>query len=165
MSNQKFHKGDLVQIGAMPDYMRHFQGNCRAIVIGSYADQYGGNDHDSYTLFIEGQGETSWYEENQLTLIEADRLGLLAEWDAEEAAYVKEKSDLDWIFAHGKEIVDKPNGATCTALGKIMGIENMWGRNGEGITFYQNCEAVMSVAKPFLLAGDKSGFLALAENP
>ena len=88
---QKFFKGDLVQVGEMPTMMSHFTGNCRAIVIYTYTEQYGRSGADSdkeYSLFIlkrgdRGEvswyhrGEVSWYHEDQLTLIEPDRFDLL----------------------------------------------------------------------------------------
>lgn len=80
---QKFFKGDLVQLGEMPVYMSHFDGNCKAIVIASYSEQYGrsgANPDKNYTLFIlkrGGRGEESWYHEEQMTLIEPDRFDLL----------------------------------------------------------------------------------------
>jgi len=80
---QKFFKGDLVQIGEMPPTMRHFDGNCKAIVLYTYAEQYGrsgANSDKDYSLFIlkpGEQGEVSWYQEDQLTLIEPDRFDLL----------------------------------------------------------------------------------------
>lgn len=80
---QKFFKGDLVQLGEMPLSMRHFDGNCKAIVIASYTEQYGRSGAKSdkdYTLFIlkrGGRGEESWYHEEQMTLIEPDRFDLL----------------------------------------------------------------------------------------
>lgn len=95
---QKFFKGDLVQVGAMPNYMSHFPANCQAIVMGTYAEQYGDGDtrhEQEYTLFIlkKGyKGESSWYEEGQLTLIEPERFDLLPKsnyirkvWEAEQA--------------------------------------------------------------------------------
>jgi hypothetical protein len=80
---QKFFKGDLVQVGEMPSYMSHFDGNCKAIVIATYTEQHGRSGADSdkdYTLFIlkkGGRDEASWYHERQLTLIEPDRFDLL----------------------------------------------------------------------------------------
>lgn len=80
---QKFFRGDLVQIGEMPPYMFHFTGNCKAIVIATYAEQFGKSmpHHDKeYTLFLLGhehKWQSSWYEENQLTLIEPNRFDLL----------------------------------------------------------------------------------------
>ena len=80
---QKFFKGDLVQVGEMPIYMSHFDGNCKAIVLYTYEEQYGRSGAQSdkeYSLFIlkkGDQGEVSWYHENQLTLIEPERFDLL----------------------------------------------------------------------------------------
>ena len=92
---QKFFKGDLVQVGEMPKSMSHFEGNCQAIVMGTYAEQYGRDERGEhqYTLFIlKRKGESSWYDESQLTLIEPDRFDLLPKshyvrkvWEAKKA--------------------------------------------------------------------------------
>lgn len=78
---QKFFKGDLVQVGDMPKHMDHFDGNCKAIVLYTYAEVYGGSVRHAdkiYSLYILPRGgEVSWYQENQLTLIEPDRFDLL----------------------------------------------------------------------------------------
>ena len=80
---QKFFKGDLVQVGMMPINMSHFEGNCKAIVLYTYAEKYGrsgSNPDKDYSLFILKRGErneVAWYHENQLTLIESDRFDLL----------------------------------------------------------------------------------------
>lgn len=80
---QKFFKGDLVQVGEMPISMSHFTGNCKAIVLYTYAEKYGrrgSNPDKDYSLFILKRGdcgEVAWYHEDQLTLIESDRLDLL----------------------------------------------------------------------------------------
>ena len=100
---QKFFKGDLVQVGEMPSTMRHFAGNCKAIVLYTYSEQYGrrGSDSDKdYSLFIlkRGEhGEVSWYHEDQLTLIEPDRFDLLPVgnihrkvWEAKNARAINE---------------------------------------------------------------------------
>ena len=106
---QKFHKGDLVQIAKdLGPTMDHFTSDCEAIVIGSYSDQFGGGDTKNYTLHLKGMGKTSWYEEWQLTLIKKNQIGLLDQWEEEEEAERKEKSNLDWIFEHGKEVLKKP---------------------------------------------------------
>lgn len=93
---QKFFKGDLVQVGEMPKYMDHFQGNCKAIVLYTYAEAYGNSSvqkaDKKYCLHILRYGEVSWYEESQLTLIESDRFDLLPNnsvhrkvWEAKKA--------------------------------------------------------------------------------
>lgn len=82
---QKFHKGDHVMVAKdLGPNMSHFKSDCEAIVIGSYKDQYGGNNTNSYTIHIKGRGQTSWYEEHQLTLIRIRAIDLLDEWEDEQ---------------------------------------------------------------------------------
>lgn len=164
---QKFHHGDLVQIASdLGDFMRHFPSGCRAIVIGSYRDQYGGGPQNSkdYSLLLEGRGECSWYYEHQLTLIERDQSALLDRWRVERDAKNAQMADMDWIFANGAYVLSVSPGASVGALGKHLGIDNMWGAHGEGMSLYANSLAVLSVAAPFLETGDKAGFLAFAQT-
>ena len=92
---QKFFKGDLVQVGEMPEHMSHFAGNCKAVVLYTYSEKYGGGARESkqYCLYVlPKEGETAWYDEDQLTLIEPDRFDLLPKssvhrkvWEAKNA--------------------------------------------------------------------------------
>lgn len=159
----RFHHGDHVRIADdLGRGMSHFPGaGEEAIVIGSYGDQYGGNDHHAYTLHVRGHGENSWYQANQLTLIARERISLLEQWEAEAEAESAQKGDLDWIFAHGDEVLAGAHGATVATLAGCLGITNLWGSRGEGLTYYMNAHAVLSRAEPFLLSGNKGGWLAL----
>ncbi len=162
---QEFHKGDLVHIAKnLGSSMSHFTSDCDAIVIGSYADQFGGNDTDSYTLHLEGHEVASWYDGNQLTLIEHNRLDLLEQWEVEKKAECKLKSDLDWIFTHSDEVLESAHGASVQALASCFGLDNLWGSRGEGSVWYQNAMRTMAIAKPFLEKGDKNGWLKLCEK-
>ena len=157
---QKFHKGDHVQIAKdLGRMMSHFQSDCEAIVVGSYADQYGGNSTDSYSLYIKGSGESSWYYEHQIELIKANRLDMLDEWKDKVKKEADMKSDIDWIFSHGQDVVDKPHGASVAAIARCFGLTNLCGSNGEGVVYYNNAMFTMEIAKPFLTEGDKSGWL------
>ena len=50
---QKFKKGDMVRVAKdLGPYMSHFTGDCEAIVMGSYADLFGGDDRKSYKLYL-----------------------------------------------------------------------------------------------------------------
>ena len=106
MNTQKFFKGDLVQVWEMPMYMRHFTGNCKAIVIGTYAEQYGGNEarsHQQYTLhLLPKEGEVSWYDENQLTLIEPDRFDLLPKGNVHRKAWEASKARNEQLIGEMK---------------------------------------------------------------
>ncbi len=80
-SEQKFRRGDLVRIADdLGPHMPHFTKGVDAIVLGSYADKYGGKDRKSYSLLIHGVGSLSWYDEWQLTLVKAGQTDLLYEW-------------------------------------------------------------------------------------
>ena len=99
---QKFQKGDWVRIAKdLGPHMRHFTGDCEAIVIGSYADQYGGDNRNNYTLHLKGSGQCSWYYGHQLTLIESGRLDKLQAWEDEAEAEHKQASAAEDI-AHAK---------------------------------------------------------------
>ena len=73
---QMFHAGDLVRVAKdLGPHMPHFRSDCDAVVVGSYADKYGSvpnrrQHRKQYTLTIEGEGRSSWYHEEQLTLIQ-----------------------------------------------------------------------------------------------
>jgi hypothetical protein len=158
---QKFHKGDLVHVAEnLGHCMGHFPADCEAIVIGSYAEKYGGNDHNSYTLHLKGSGECSWYFGEQLTLIENGRLDKLQIWEEEAESERKQKSDLDWIFANGQAVAEHPHGSSIKALASCFGLTNLWGRRGEGVTYYSNAVFTLEIAKPYLKTGDKAGWLA-----
>lgn len=157
---QKFNKGDLVKVAKdLGQCMSHFTNDCEAIVMYSYNDKYGGGNTKSYGIYIKGEGQTAWYEEPQLELIEAGRIDLLDKWEAEAKKEAEEKSDIDWIFENGEEVLTGAHGATVSALAKCLGCDNLWGSNGEGFVYYQNAMAVMAHAEPFLKTGDKQGYL------
>lgn len=164
---QKFVKGDLVRVAKnMGSGMSHFDSDCDAIVMHSYKDKYGGGKSRMkiYCLYIKGRGEVSWYYENQLTLIEHNRLDLLKEWEDEQDAEDKEKADIDWIFTHGKEVLKSAHGATLRTLAANLGIDDLWGTGGEGFNYYANAMQILSIAKPFLEKNDKEGWIYFAKK-
>ena len=78
---QKFWHGDLVRVADdLGSHMSHFESGCDAIVQYSYADMYGGDDISSYSLLFKNGNSSSWYEENQLTLLKENQRGLLKKW-------------------------------------------------------------------------------------
>ena len=102
--SQKFFKGDLVKIADdLGRSMSHFPQGCEAVVIATYAEQYGGGGNDKYTLHVlkKGEGgENSWYYENQLTLIEPKRFDKLPKssihrkvWEAQQERDKNEASN------------------------------------------------------------------------
>ena len=86
---QKFKKGQRVKIiKKLPEYMKHFTANGEAIIVGSYADIFGGNSerievdengcitlpYISYCLLLlknnEGYDQQSWYPGSVLKLMD-----------------------------------------------------------------------------------------------
>lgn len=162
---QKFKKYDLVRVAKnLGLLMDHFEADVDAIVIGSYADQYGGNNTRDYTLYIHDYGRVSWYCEHQLTLIKHDQKALLDQWENEKESETKQKSDIDWIFEHGDEVLKNPHGASIQTLASCLGIDNLWGSRGEGMTYYSNAMGTLKMAKPFLETNDKAGWLNKANE-
>lgn len=170
---QAFHNGDHVKIAN--DYssggsfdiksgvaisITSEDAGKEAIVIASYNDKYGIPDTGGdYTLFFKGHGEVSWFPEEALTLIRANASDLLNQWMQELCDEINMKSDLDWIFSHGKEVIEHPYGSSVAELAKCFGLTNLWGKNGEGYDYYINSLGTMKMATPFLEAGDKTGWL------
>ncbi|MDE2101666.1 MAG: hypothetical protein KGL39_30750, partial [Patescibacteria group bacterium] len=89
---------------------------------------------------------------------------LLNEWEAAQEAEIRQKSDLDWIFANGSNVIAHPHGASVQALANCFGLTNLWGSNGEGMTYYSNMIGTLQAASPFLIAGDKNGWIELSEK-
>lgn len=172
---QEFKKGDHVKIaenyssgsmwekGEWKPTLNDRAGK-EGIVIASYSDQFGTpGTGGAYTIYIKGQGEVSWFPSSVLTLIEVDRLDKLKEWENTAEAERKEKSELDWIFEHGKEVILHPHGASIAALGECFGLTNIWG-SGEGFIYYENAMLILNFATPFLEKGDKTGWLARCDE-
>ena len=142
--------------------MSHFKSDCDAIVIGSYKDKYGGGEKMSqlYTIYIKGHGEVAWYYENQLELIKAGQFNLIKQWERKRNQEIKQKSDLDWIFKNGTDVLEYTAGASVSALAKCLGIKDLWGGScGEGFVYYENSRNVLLLAEPFLKSGNKQGWL------
>lgn len=160
MGKQKFKKYDLVKIDDnLGDSMSHFTSGCEAIVIGSYADEYGGDDTNSYTLYLKSEGECSWYYEEQLTLIERNRKDLLDEWKNEDKTEDAMHSDLDWIFSNGPQVLNGATSSTIESLAACLGVNNLYGSNGEGFVYYMNSIKILSASAPYLIGCDKQGWL------
>jgi hypothetical protein len=144
--------------------MAHFTSDVDAVVIGSYKDQYGGRGDNQYTLYLKGEGQCSWYYEEQLTLISHDGETELAKWKAERLAEGRTKGSSEWIFANGPAILHEAHPATVASLAKDLGlsVDDLWGAHGEGISYWTNAMKVLGLAEPYLRSGDASGWMAFA---
>lgn len=162
-----FKKYDLVRIKDLSDTcQKYFPHSTEAIVMYTYKEKYGGRDDESMSLYVKDHGEVSWYKPCNLTLVEHGREDLLKEWRDKAAEVEKRESDLDWIFSHGDEIASGKSlsGNVAYALFRCLSDKDMWGSRGEGIVYYENAVTTFCLAKPFLKAKDKEGWLAFAKK-
>lgn len=155
---QKFHRGDKVHIAKnMPKYMSHFESDFDGIVIGSYADQFGGSDTKSYSILKCDDGnEISWYEENQLTFITHVGEKGINVVESGRAKAEKQQSDLKWIVKNWNDMKSRNSisGFSMTTLMKLVGINNPWGSHGEGYVYYINSMATFQLLNPVLSTGN-----------
>lgn len=149
---QKFKRGDVVHIAAdLGQYMSHFTADKDAIIMGSYRDQFGGNNVSSYTVMFCDNGRTSsWYEEHQLTLIRHGGNEEIEKVSAERKAREKCETDMSWIVSNWPKIREQVPGATMGELMRRIGITNPWGTQGEGVTYYANARGTFYLLDPVL---------------
>jgi hypothetical protein len=162
-TEQKFRRGDVVRIFKdLGPSMSHFESGVDAIVMGSYADQYGGDDARSYTLMLMPEGnEVSWYYEHQLTLVRHGGEELIKQTTADRELREILYSDLDWIIENWKRLKAEKSipGATVGKLMELVGITNPLGSQGEGFVYYINATATVSALDEALASGDKKAVM------
>lgn len=154
MNKQKFHKGDLA-------IKKEGGEKVRVIILYSYGDEYGFSEHtrETYAVYCEDSGFLSWIDPPALTLIKRDQHEILKQWEEKRENDNRIKSDLDWIFSNGPEVLENRYGASIQALASCFGLDNLWGKNGEGIRYYENSLKTLSYSAEFLRARDKQGWL------
>jgi len=162
--DQKFQRGDVVRITAdLGDSMRHFRSDAEAVVVGSYADQYGGHDRSSYTVMFTDDGSTcSWYYESQMGIVRRGGESEIQKLTAEREARESHERDLAWIAAHWHEIREVVPGASAEELMRRVGIANPWGSHGEGMAWYANWQQTFAAVDPILSASPTDPAAALA---
>jgi hypothetical protein len=157
-------EGDLVKISdAFPLEMDHFIKDKLAIVVNP--DPFNkdvGSPGDDYGIWIEGNGERSWYDRYLLKFLKSGQHDLLREWKRELECQKKKESNLDWIFSDLD--LTKVSDYTIRALADCLGLPSLWGPKGEGITYYTRSMQVLNIADRFLKSRDKEGWLKFCEE-
>lgn len=154
---QKFKRGDVVHIAAnLGQSMSYFTKDKDVVILGSYADQFGGNNTKSYTvLFPDDGNEVSWYQENQLTFLRYGGEEFIIEIIEERRKREKVESDLQWIVDNwGNMRNNSIPSATLNKLMSLIGITNPWGNHGEGIDLYNHQKYTIKCLDSILLTGD-----------
>jgi hypothetical protein len=128
---QKFKRGNLVHIAKNLDStMSHFENDKDVIIVGSYAEQYGGSNTKSYTvMFPDTGGISCWYKEHQLTLVDEGGEHLFEQAKKNKEAISKQNTDINLIASKLDE-----GGLSSES---ILFLFNMLGHN---TSFYKNGE-------------------------
>jgi hypothetical protein len=154
----EYREGDLVLV--KEDRSRILPSPAmRAIVVETSPHQ-----RASYALYREGLGLSAWHDGCNLTLIRRGAFALLEEWKREAEARRILHSNPEWIFTHGRDVIDKWIGASLQVLADDLGMGDLWGSRGEGFVLAANCQKVIHLATPFLLDGDREGWLIFCQK-
>jgi len=135
---QKFKRGNLVHIAKdLGEFMSHFTNDVDAIIVGSYTDQFGGGDVDSYSvMFSETGGECSWYYEWQLTLINEGGEHLFVKARKNREQISKQNTDIDYIIS---KLDEGPwNTESILVLFDLIGVDTSFKTNGEFYVLYED---------------------------
>lgn len=156
MSKQKFNRGDVVHIAVdLGQSMSHFEKDKDVVILGSYADEFGGNNTRDYTVLFEDGNECAWYQEYQLTFLRYGGEELISEIKKTRNERNKVVSDLGWIVDNWKKIrKEGVPGATMVKLMSLIGITSPYGNHGEGIDYYNHTKYTTRCLDAILSTGD-----------
>jgi hypothetical protein len=131
---QKFKRGNLVHIAKdLGSTMSHFENDKDVIIVGSYADKYGGNDIKSYTIvFLDTGEEISWYQEHQLTLIDEGGEHLFEQAKKNREAISKQDKDINFIVSKLDE--GTLSSESILFLFEMLGYNSLFNTSGEFFT-------------------------------
>ena len=73
-------------------------------------------------------------------------------------------SDLSWIFAHGREVLEKRYSASVQALGDSLAPKFCVVLRGQPTTTAHNTFCLLYIAFDYLIKGDKAGWLKLVRH-
>lgn len=155
---QKFNYGDLVQItDDLGQSMDHFDKGCRAIVIGSYKDQYGGSNITDYTVHVEGKGQVSWYHESQLIFIRYAP-SLLIKWKEKAEKAEENYKDIKWIKRNWK--TNKVTYSSILRLFDLVDYHSDFHDCGEYFVLHQEWLAMRPFLNILMTARTEKSYLA-----
>lgn len=144
-TGQKFKRGNLVHIAKdLGSMMSHFENDKDVIVVGSYADQYGGNDTKKYTVMFPNTGRTSsWYIEHQLTLVDEGGEHLLEEAKKNRERIYKQDTDINYIVSSLDE--GSLSSDSILLLFDMLGHNTSFHRNGEFFVLFSDWQQLRPV--------------------
>ena len=160
---QKYTRGDIIKLKPSSSWNRSHP-DAEIMILQSYKEQFGGTNTTSYTCLIRYHDEASWFREGEFELVEQSP-HLEAVWRKEIEEKRKIESSLEWVFDNAEVLSKRGYSQTVLeTLGKVIGINDLWGSRGEGLTYYTNAHIILEVATPYLEKGDINGYRKLTES-
>jgi hypothetical protein len=146
MKEQKFKRGNLVEI--LVGHQIHIAGEesqdispenigRKAIIEYSYAEKYGGNDVDSYSIiFLDDGNSLSWKHTNELKFIEDGGEHLFEEAKKNKKIRIERDTDITYILS--KLDSGSLSSTSILFLFNLLGFESSFLRNGEFFVLYDD---------------------------
>lgn len=156
MNKQKFKRGDVVHIAAnLSCAMSHFEKDKDVVILGSYADQFGGSNTKDYSvMFLDTGDEVSWYHEKQFTFLRYEGEKIIEKIRKTREEYDTKVSQLNWIIANWENIKHSTPHASAVKLMALVGITKPFGEHGEYWDFCQHWQLTYKLLDPILSTGD-----------
>jgi len=158
MNKQIICTGDVVLLTSYLCTVRGSRRHCNKLAI---VEDVSG---ERVSLLHEDGSATAWWPMEALIACDSDRPDLIAAWKKEREEFDRITSDLDWIFGIKREITWHPPTASVQRLFTELGGGDIWGKRGEGVVLMLNATKTLRVARPFLLRGDRDGFIKYAQQ-
>jgi len=108
-----------------------------ALIVGSYADQFGGDDRENYTImFCETGNEVSWKSEDQLELIDKGGEHLFKEAKKNRKRISRQNKDIKYINSKLDE--GKLSSESILLLFDMLGHNTSFHKNGEFFVLFSD---------------------------
>lgn len=149
---QKFHKGDLVDIDYVGEAV--IEGSYRNLYGGDHADDDGSGNEVGYSVHPHYGGWVAWHYQSSISLVEHGQDQLVIIWKGEAQKVKDIETDPAWIIENWPKIRHRPSGNVLEYLMSRIGIDEPWGRHGEGWDYYANARRAMVVFDAALCSGE-----------
>ena len=131
-TKQKFQRGNLVKVLSRKGDL--------AIIEGSYADLYWGDNRNDYSIiFLDSGGSLAWVDEKNMELVDIGGEYLFKQALDNKDKIIKNYTDMSYIYNNWKS--DNPNSfssATILYLLNRLGFKSSFDRNGEFFALYSD---------------------------
>lgn len=159
---QKFKRGNKVRVLKGHEILTSDRGvvdisperiGQEAVIIGSYADQFGGNDHKQYSImFLENGSKVSWFNEKDLEFLEEGGENLIEQGQAKRDSIKKENTDLTSIVTNWATKKEQQHSDTILYLFDKIGFTSSFLKHGEFFNLWCDWEKAYPLFELIMIA-------------